>query len=874
MSASLTRMKHNRLLLLILLLTWRFAACAHWIPFVNNYGRSDYGEGTSTWRIVTMDKWTFFTNERGLLVFDGISWTKYQLNNRSEARGVAVFADSRRVYVGGENEYGYFEVSPAGTMVYHCLSEQVEKKYRQIGNVWEIYRLNGSLYLRCDEYVLVISGENYSLIKSDDKMFASVMMGGIIYVATDHGLRIIVGERLLPVRGTEMVDGKRINAMIPYERGMIVTTATDGMFYYDGQHVEPFATRADELLKQGVICCAASRGRQLALGTIHNGLVVVNTETGEVRTFNERRGLQNNTVLSVAFDSDGYLWAGLSYGIDQILLDDPFSCLYRSPVSYGIGYGAELFEGRLYIGTDRGVYSASFPVTFSDGQAEITRVSCPSGPAWSLCKNGDELFCTHDKGLFSIKGNTATKITDLLGIWACQPVEGRPDMMLIGGYDRMYVVRKTDGIWVSMGEVKGIDEPCRYFRQTDRRQLTVYNRKLGTANVYQLAESMLSVESRRHTVESDPSFSGKEQGKLFGNWDVTGRILLVDSIRQIIPYNKGFVFLDQSRQKGIRNVFIRNLSITYPVDSLVYSANFCNVKTEPQIAYAHNSVRIEYQVPDLHTALGARYQYRLNGGEWSPMTDITQKEYSNLHEGTYTFEVRAALRNGSISTDSITFRVLPPWYRTLPAYMFYAFVVAALLVLLYMMENRRIRRKESMAVAEKNKEVSQMKIEIDKLEKDKLDLELMHKSQEIANLVASVSRKNETLVELRQQIKQVATKIDRSNTSECKRQLVTVMGSIDSCMEGDEILKKFEEQFDQANNHFMQKLRSRHTDLNQNEIMMCAYLKMNLSTKEIAPLMNLSVRGVETIRYRLRKKFGLEREDNLIVYLNNIQETS
>lgn len=866
-------MRHLRLLLL-LLTTCCLATHAHWIPFVNNYGRSDYGDGTSTWRIVTMDKWTFFTNEKGLLVFDGISWTKYQLNNRSEARGVAVFADNRRVYVGGENEYGYFEVSPAGTMIYHCLSERVEKKFRQIGNVWEIYRLNGSLYLRCDEYVLVISGENYSLIKSDAKMFASVMMAGIIYVATDHGLRIIVGERLLPVKGTEMLDGKRINAMIPFQRGMIVTTATDGMFYYDGQHVESFATKADELLKQGVICCAASRGSQIALGTIHNGLVVVNTETGEVRTFNERRGLQNNTVLSVAFDSDGYLWAGLSYGIDQILLDDPFSYLYHSPVSYGIGYGAELFDGRLYIGTDRGVYSASFPVTFSDGQAEITRVNCPSGPAWSLCKNGDELFCTHDKGLFSIKGNTATKITDLLGIWACQPVKDRPDMMLVGGYDRMYVIRKTDGNWVSMGEVKGIDEPCRYFRQTGRRQVTVYNRKLGTANVYQLAESMLSVESQRHTVEADPSYGGKEQGKLFGNWDVTGRILLVDSIRQVIPYNKGFVFLDQSRQKGIRSVFIRNLSITYPVDSLVYSANFCNVKAEPQIAYAHNSVRIEYQVPDLHTTQGAKYQYRLNGGEWSPITDITQKEYSNLHEGTYTFEVKAELRNGSISTDSITFRVLPPWYRTLPAYTFYAFVVAALLVLLYMMENRRIRRKESMAVAEKNKEVSQMKIEIDKLEKDKLDLELMHKSQEIANLVASVSRKNETLAELRQQIKVVATKIDRSNTSECKRQLVTVMSSIDSCMEGDEILKKFEEQFDQANNHFMQKLRSRHTDLNQNEIMMCAYLKMNLSTKEIAPLMNLSVRGVETIRYRLRKKFGLEREDNLIVYLNNIQETS
>ena len=174
-----------------------------------------------------------------------------------------------------------------------------------------------------------------------------------------------------------------------------------------------------------------------------------------------------------------------------------------------------------------------------------------------------------------------------------------------------------------------------------------------------------------------------------------------------------------------------------------------------------------------------------------------------------------------------------------------------------------------MAVEEKNNEVNQMKVEIDKLEKEKMDLDLMHKSQEIANLVASVGRKNETMAGLKEQIKQVATRIGRDNAIDCKRQLLTIMNSIDSNMEGDEILKKFEE-----HNHFMQKLRSRHTDLNQNEIMMCAYLKMNLSTKEIAPLLNLSVRGVETIRYRLRKKFGLEREDNLVAYLNNIQEIS
>lgn len=67
----------------------------------------------------------------------------------------------------------------------------------------------------------------------------------------------------------------------------------------------------------------------------------------------------------------------------------------------------------------------------------------------------------------------------------------------------------------------------------------------------------------------------------------------------------------------------------------------------------------------------------------------------------------------------------------------------------------------------------------------------------------------------------------------------------------------------------MKRLHARHPDLSNNERMMCAYLKMNLSTKEIAPLLNISVRGVETIRYRLRKKFGLEREDSLTDYLSN-----
>ena len=103
-----------------------------------------------------------------------------------------------------------------------------------------------------------------------------------------------------------------------------------------------------------------------------------------------------------------------------------------------------------------------------------------------------------------------------------------------------------------------------------------------------------------------------------------------------------------------------------------------------------------------------------------------------------------------------------------------------------------------------------------------------------------------------------------------KRMLVTLNNSIDTNMQSDDLLKRFEEQFDLVHNNFMAKLSEKHPDLSINERKMCAFLKMNLSSKEIAPLLNLSVRGVETLRYRLRKKIYLEREENLLEYLNDI----
>ncbi len=80
----------------------------------------------------------------------------------------------------------------------------------------------------------------------------------------------------------------------------------------------------------------------------------------------------------------------------------------------------------------------------------------------------------------------------------------------------------------------------------------------------------------------------------------------------------------------------------------------------------------------------------------------------------------------------------------------------------------------------------------------------------------------------------------------------------------------FQSNFNEIHDSFFKTLVKRHSDLTSKDLKLCAYLKMNLSTKEIAPIMRISIRGVEIHRYRLRKKLELNNEQNLNEYLINI----
>lgn len=936
---------------------------SHGNSYIVNFNKSIYGKGSQTWQIASYnDRWTYFANKNGMVQFDGNAWSLHPMNNASDVRSVLASTSRKRIYVGGINEFGYYEPAADGTLAYHCMSEKEDGAVRYLGNVWGIHESDNILYFQGDGRVVKYLDGNYTVIETEAKIDCSNMVNGILYAGTDRGVWILVGNTFFPLQGADVLASKRIRGIVPYKKGVLVVTAYSGLYYCDGRTTEQVLTGAEAFMRENEVFSVAKQGERIALGTIHKGLVLIDCATMGVKYFNENNGLHNNTVLSVAFDAHGNLWAGLEGGIDYVFLSSPFTNLYSYPGSYGTGYTAAVEGNRLYLGTNRGLYYTSYPL--SDGSLpEIHPVSLSSGQVWNLCRVGEELFCLHDRGIFLLQGTTLKRVTELTGVWTCQQVMGRPDLMYVGVYNGLYLLGRQDGEWKVLARIEGVNDSCRLFEQESARVIWAGNNNAVTRieldATLTRAERLTSYGSEKgmpagHRVyvtkvqgrvcfatkqgiyiyhaQEDAIKPAEEVNRLLNGatdcsflWEYKDKLLclspyeisighlgtyrereacsvyplpqsliepvvnyesiipLSDSL-MLLPNEGGFALfsLPFSRRQPERNdaLCIKNMYLSYPKDSLVYTANFRGEKQAPRITYSFNSVRFEYQLPQFRMGDDIRFRYRLNKGDWSDFTTTYVKEYSNLSEGEYTFEVEAFFPGGTVSADSVCFSILPPWYRSTPAYLCYFLFTLLAMWGVYRWDAVRMKRGKLQAVVEKDKEMQEMEKEYEEekarqenqimqLEKEKLEYELKHKSQEMANLMINFLRKNEMLTEIKSEILKVSASLKGEAAREGKRQLVLLNSKIDANIQGDEVLKRIEDQFDLVHNNFMKRLHERHPDLSNNERIMCAYLKMNLSTKEIAPLLNISVRGVETVRYRLRKKFGLEREDSLTDYLNN-----
>jgi AraC family chitin signaling transcriptional activator len=108
--------------------------------------------------------------------------------------------------------------------------------------------------------------------------------------------------------------------------------------------------------------------------------------------------------------------------------------------------------------------------------------------------------------------------------------------------------------------------------------------------------------------------------------------------------------------------------------------------------------------------------------------------------------------------------------------------------------------------------------------------------------------------------------LKKTNSDE-NRSIKSVISTINKNITGKDSWSVFKEAFENTDKDFFKKVKELHPSLTSNDLRLCAYLRLNLTSKEIAPMLNISVRSVEIKRYRLRKKMELVHEQGLAEYI-------
>jgi len=300
-----------------------------------------------------------------------------------------------------------------------------------------------------------------------------------------------------------------------------------------------------------------------------------------------------------------------------------------------------------------------------------------------------------------------------------------------------------------------------------------------------------------------------------------------------------------------------------------------------RIPYDCNNLRFEYSVPLFDNPEDILFSYLLEGydhgrSEWSP-EDV--KEYTGLREGTYTFLVKGkSIYNIETPDTYIRFRILPPWYRSVIAYILYFLIILSISAYSARMVIAKIRRDKKHIALKHERDINQARqlhaaesLESEKrlvlLEKEKFESEIAHKNKQLASSISGLLKKNEFLTRLKEEIDKIA---DKTSNPAAEERLKKIIASVDENLEADNEYEQFEDHFDAVHDNFLKTIKKQYPQLTPKDLRLCAYLRMNLSTKEIAPLLNITPRGVEISRYRLRKKMNLQHDANLIEFMLNV----
>lgn len=880
---------------------------------VVNFYRSDYQAANKNWSIAQDSLGVmYFGNDNGLLEFDGIRWRLYTLPHDKLVRSVAVAPDGL-IFTGGYEKFGFWQRDISGELIYRSLSDDFKENFHN-DEIWKIWTDSSVVFFQSFTNVYIYDRQTIRkinpeknilfLLKVRDEYWLQAMGGALFRMSKDG--------RFDEIDGSSGFADTEIRVILPFgEKDYLIGTSTRGIFIYDGIRFKPWNVDFSQQivpfeLNNGIL---GTNGHYY-FGTILNGLYEVNSSGDVVNHWSADNFLQNSTVLSLYGDKSGNIWAALDRGISFVQYLPGMDCFIDPQGKTGAVYSAAFYNGMFYLGTNQGLFvSSQDKLKSPDAFRDMKLIAGTQGQVWALEEIDGQLYCGHNKGLRVIgKDNTLQRIEGIsTGVYKIKKINySGNDYLFIGTYVNTRVMQRYNDSWriVRSPNLSEIREPVtnierdhigniwlehahkgvyRCVFSEDMSQLTTVrfysSQGTGRLRLFKIGERLIFSSNDSIFVYDDNSdkiafheglngyfkdikdlknittvsanrfwaltpqnlylfrFDGQNFEVKYSHHLESKNLALVNNYENVIRLNDtlSLVCLDRGFLLHSANSTVEHGIVPAPRLRSVSAINHAGEKThlDPLSSGSHrlnfkkSTVLFDFFATDAFSK-NLFFQYRLDGvdADWTAPVRIHEVLFERLPQGDYTFHLRTCNHLNDCSEPvSFPFSVLPPWYQSQLAYAMYIILFIATAAVAWNLWLRRLRNRHLLKV-----------------------------------------RLRESL-RLRRMNEELRKEIDDKNSELLTQTTHIIQKKLNKKMDIEEDWNMFLIQFELTHKDFFKRLKANFPNLTPHDLKLCVCMKLNLSSKSIASLMNISLRGVENSRYRLRKKLGFTPDLNLTDFL-------
>jgi DNA-binding CsgD family transcriptional regulator len=921
-------------------------------PLIRNFRNEEYNAAHQNWSVAQdNERILYFGNNNGLLEFNGYGWNLYSSKEPNIIR--SVYADNDgRIYSGSYEEFGYWKRDKFGQLTYKSISSEfIDPKDLTNITIWQIKRIGKYIFFHSFEKIFVYEGSEIiktidpriqisSFFEFQGKPYAFLRETGLFLVNDELQLQ----KQPIPDFVTKM----RIINILPVTKNIsMVITEHHGILLrnnnqWDHLKLHGYPPVTDLHINKAM----KIQDDQFLIGTLGNGLLLINSNGQILMNLNRISGLQSNNVYSILKDPDDNIWLGLDSGIDLIEINSPFLFFEDKSGELGSVSSFLYHNNKLYVGTNNGLYFAEW--IKGAPMVNISFRSMPElrGHVLSLQLMDESIICGFNTGTYIIDNHNPKQISNIgggnlvshnfqnkayQGIYTGLALyEKNHDL---GRWQFKHVLKDLDYIaFVEMDHLGNLWSSSRYkglyMHKLNNSGDTILNTKgFGTEDgfiseyfmfvfkfdnrlVFSNGGMFFTYDYFEHKIvpyiwlnnqlgkfrdahfvyNPDPDeywFINKSSLGLFRlfneslsmefeiNYNLINRslpdfnqnITKLDDQYYLIGFNNGFAIFDYNLSENVSSNRPKNLRI-----NAINSFNKSGIQNQIEISdsiivnlpFSFRNIYLNFSVPG-RSQENLNFYYRLSGQEyWNNLGSTNELRYFNMKWGLHVIEIKAIDHfTGITSIINYPVNISSPWFLHWIAISIYAIFLIFLGLIIIRINSILIDRKTEES---RKKIIAESEEKMHKTKNEFLQAALKNKSRELVNYTVLLSKRNEILHQIRFGIVEMIDSKEVSNT----RNLKNLIKIIDNNLSDRKEWMIFKSHFDSAHSDFIEILRKLHSNLTPTDLRFCAFLKMNLSSKEIATLLMISARGVEVKRYRLRKKLGLNKDQNLIKYLMEI----